>query len=68
MRHRKGNGEDQQLESPLNTPKFKSDLDRQARVALSKGGGRKLARQEAFKESQTKAEKASYRLNRKHKF
>ena len=58
----------QQLESPLNTPKFKADLDTQARAALSKGGGKTLGRQERLKRDQDQAERASYKLNKKQKF
>ena len=64
MRHRAS----EQLESPLNTPKFKADLDTRARKALSKGGGGKLGRQERIKRDQDQAEQASYKLNRRAKF
>ena len=63
MKHRA-----EQLESPLNTPKFKADLDKQARTALAKGGGKMQSRQERIKREQDQAERASYKLNRKQKF
>ena len=52
----------------MNTPKFKADLDTQARAALSKGGGKTLGRQERLKRDQDQAERASYKLNKKQKF
>ena len=65
---RRRNAASQQLESPLNTPKFKADLDTQARTALTKGSKGQLGRQERIKRDQDQAERASYKLNRKQKF
>lgn len=58
----------QQLESPLNTPKLKKDLDAQAKQALSKSAKGLKGRQEKIKKQADQAEMASYKLNRRTKF
>lgn len=61
-------GMHEKLESPLNTPQVQSDKDRQAKTALRKGGGGLLARQKRILAATQKAERDSYKLNKRDKF
>lgn len=58
----------QQLESPLNTPKFKKDLDQEARGNLQRSGKGQLSKAERLAKENAKAERASYKLNARDKF
>ena len=55
----------EKLNSPINAPRMQTDRDKQAKAALAKGGGKLGPRQAKIAAADEKAEKASYKLNRK---